>query len=656
MSATSDLSVTSADDGRPKDASKRHEKTVEQDNEAIEHNCWWNINTVSVLCWRGEFKNEAAVTWSTHLTSWTLRVSPIPITFFLIALIMAIEDQGFIWKSRNSGDGFYDNTRFRWSIHGVMDEKLLKNRPQDESAVCSNASACALRAIVPTKRCTFNSGSGSSSCVNFFGWDYDDTCDSYIFSHCMPWEFADSCVATRIHAENYSQNWKVAYSRTDTFISNMNSTWVLPDTQLNSLREKTCIGHTLNEWQAIGVPQSVISLAIADGVIPSQLQASESRTLLLRIGAGIMGLKNASSTNEDLSLFVYQFFEYVYSLKGFGDAHWMEVAALIFFNQYCSWVVFLPEVMQLQQQICIYFEPVASKKTKSFFIKRVLWMFCCDLFLSLRIFFIGLMIDCAAMIMSWQHGVMEITISALAILFLFDMDDVMMKVLKESLDLKKSSFFKEGLQHWIKESMAQNNMPVQICIPPFGNHKIEQRKVKLLIALISTSLLSAINLWLSLVVASGLDTSYSLFFPYTIRNRCFGVCLALCCLMIISGFICNGSLHNVLTAMQIIFSFLWSFSLSFFICSNVLLGWNNAWMTTESYVSSRFTAMFENGFNVLIPLFFAMHLLLLFVQAQQNMASEYMSPPAHEIDSEESPRLTVRAEPEATTQVESMVE
>jgi hypothetical protein len=621
----------------------------EEEDIDVEHNCWWNINTVSILCWRGEFTITPAL--STLMTSWTLRIMPIPITFFLIALIMAIEDQGFIWKSKNAGDGLYDNLQFRWSVNGVMNEPMLKFRPQDESTVCMNASACAYRPIVPVKYCTPLNSASSTTCVNFFGWDYDDNCDRYIFTHCMPWEFADVCIATKLNEANYSLNWNKYYSRTAAFLSSANATWVHPDRQSNSLRERTCRRYSLSDWSSIQVSQDSIAAAINEGVIPPQLR--DSRDIVLRIATeNAVIMKTPSSKNDDVSFFVYHFFASVYSLRGFGDAHWMEVAALVFFNQYISWAVFLPEVMQLQQQFCIYFEHLKDDNYKPTCSLMVFRMFFCDLFLGLRIYFIGLMIDCSAMIMSWQHGVMEITISALAILFLFDMDDVMMKVMKESFDLKKSRFFKGGLEDWIKGSIRKNNEEITFRFPCFGHGTLitQQRKVKLVFAMFLTSILSAINLWLSLIVASGLQKDYSLFYPDMIKIRVFVVCLAIAMLMTLSGFCCLGWQRNVCNALRITFSFVWSFTFVFFLCSNILLGWNNGWMPTATYVTSRFTNMFENGFNIISITFFFLHLTVLVVQSQGNRACDYLSLSTQPV------QLDQQGESEITAQSSQIIE
>jgi hypothetical protein len=95
------------------------------------------------------------------------------------------------------------------------------------------------------------------------------------------------------------------------------------------------------------------------------------------------------------------------------------------------------------------------------------------------------------------------------------------------------------------------------------------------------------------------------------------------------GFCCNDWRRNILTAMEILFGFAWIFSLAFFGCSNVLLGWNQAWMSTQSYVSGRFSNMLNNiiSFNIVIPVFFCLHLAVLVAQTRKWGNCVYSSAP-----------------------------
>ena len=415
----------------------------------------WNINSMSLLCWKGwdwphnqrwdnerkkferinetkgsEGKRGFQYLTETYILRYFLCYFPIVLTFFEVNTLAGMTDQGSTLKRMIYGDGYYQSALWRFS-------RSAASRDTFKSIVSSNGTKLGLTAGILTNR----PSSEASRCMdeylmstNSFVWrnnsedlervfwplvDKLKPNASWLFSHCLPWEYANLCAnVLRANALIETDSGGIRPS------SWVPSQCVLPDPNSHPLM-------SVKLWEEMSASPDEIRQSYADAKVPRRLEG-QSELALWVLTRQVCDAKSLNFNDDSFSAFLYVNVNYLYRL-GVGEAYIVELMTISTLSFFLFYTSFLAEAQQLMHQVTLssalrcyedILIPMGSlkdsapsshallRKAEKKLVRGWLWTFAhyaalvnsdfmCDLFLSLRIIFLAYMVMCTEMITTW---------------------------------------------------------------------------------------------------------------------------------------------------------------------------------------------------------------------------------------------------------------
>jgi hypothetical protein len=303
--------------------------TASQNVESPEGNhLFWNINAMSVLCWKGwdwpmkstwnsetqrfekvviplSGRSRSTIQYITeaHLLRYLLCIFPLFLVMLEVNTLAGLNDQGSVLKRMIYGDGYYYSPLWTYpSTREVRDRfrpaldangtrigttaRILTERPPSESEPCAGG-------LEPLAAVVAYAWSDDPARIEDAFWPLVDALRpnaSWVFSHCFPWEYAALCAGLgRANAAHLAAPDRAA-----------RTTWAPPQCDLVDPN-----GHKLMstpEWEALRATPEEIREADRTRLVPPRLDNSTEIIMWLivrQVGEPLYSLSLALS----LSLF-----------------------------------------------------------------------------------------------------------------------------------------------------------------------------------------------------------------------------------------------------------------------------------------------------------------------------------------------------------------
>jgi hypothetical protein len=424
-----------AEDSSAKTANQAEEKELEADPLV------WNINAMSVLCWKGWtwpdydtghqkmlFKNcnsNRTLTYKIEAQKFMIRFFlccfPLMLSFLEATILVGITDQGSTIKRMIYGDGYFQSPLWRYSRTSSSRDSFKSVFGTNGTIVGFTANILKSRPASEASRCM---ASEDLMATNAFVWTSDDAETeksfsklvdrlkpnaSWLFAHCLPWEYANLC-ANVLRSSSRRTSWDPPQC-------------TLPDPNAHPLM-------SVELWDSLAASPEEIRQSHADAMVPRRLEGQADLALWV-VTRQVCDAKSLAFFDDSFSSFLYVNVNYLYRIS-LGEAYLVElvtIATLSFFLFYTS---FLAEAQQLMHQVTLscalrcYEDPsgpfgpglvsIGSGEAasgselarggglaSSLAGAAALGLsdFACDLFLSLRIIFLSYMVMCTEMITTW---------------------------------------------------------------------------------------------------------------------------------------------------------------------------------------------------------------------------------------------------------------
>ena len=290
----------------------------EEEEEMEEDNLLWNLNAVSIVSWRGNWllndQNNFKATMSSNFPLYLFRIVPLIIVVFEVMILFGIVDEGLQRKSIVEHDGIYQFRDLIWHKRSddeffssaqlptkldpscvdsanltcatvlepriVFADGLLDDRPAAEVARCNDR---ALNTAIATQ-VTTGAGPGAPAGES----------PSYLFTHCLPWEYADVCVAI-LRADGHFDPVRVGTAKSVRYYCYLPATDVFGNPYARA---------TLDNWAGLAVPAAEAAEAAAAAAVPKGAEGELDFGMWF-VGLVINDAKTPDSDDDDLSLFLY---------------------------------------------------------------------------------------------------------------------------------------------------------------------------------------------------------------------------------------------------------------------------------------------------------------------------------------------------------------
>ena len=445
------------------------EETAQVDSRA------WNINMACVLCWKAAnqiLRQEAAYLFNMEHPSkqdndgirsrflrfavvLMFRIIPLLIVLAEVVILIAILDEGCKIGFLISGDGTFQLPAFNWVKYPQSKKcqasALLRDwlqEPNDPSTCLFYATHLANFSMTapPFGSPAFLSSYAAASKGADFGANLD-----WVMGHCFPWAYADICL--HVLASNASAD---AVGQAGCNTTRGAGPCSFRNCYMPQLITSQFGGPprvSAQQWKGLRVPldevEALILAARAAREAPQPLDQGRLQAEYLAAFAGsraqaaysnattfacwyvqqmVNSRKTYASTSDDLSLYLYQQVQWVYVL-GFGDCYLMEYIAIVFLSLYVYMTAIYDELTQALYQVhafAAYSSPAdiceellgpggGALRVAPRYAGLVLKSVICDVFMALRVIYLACVVQATAMIISWNHGVMEVAVLAFAV-------------------------------------------------------------------------------------------------------------------------------------------------------------------------------------------------------------------------------------------------
>jgi hypothetical protein len=300
----------------------------------------------------------------------------------------------------------------------------------------------------------------------------------WIFTHCLPWEYANLCAMlfqaneelTGFPSTNLpSEVTAKLVSEVVTFSDPSGSPWYpLPCYPIDSMFNPQI---NLENWVSLTVSSDEMRKSSQSQLLPRSL---ENQTVLVNwILSKVMGdHKTLDSSDDQISNVLYYHSHYVYMFS-IGEASGVELLTIFSMSLVLYYSSYLLEIQQLMHQLNLtcnmrcyeaaLFDGGLDAESNALraaihhhtsnkhrgriklALSCILSDFFCDIFFSLRIIFSAMMTLANVMLVTLNHGVINVIFSILAISFLLNIDDHLMPVFT-SVGFIESSPYQERLK------------------------------------------------------------------------------------------------------------------------------------------------------------------------------------------------------------------
>jgi hypothetical protein len=416
----------------------------------------WNINAMSLLCWKGwdwphnQRWNDETLRFEkldqnsdrgtvesrgfqylaeTYLLRYFLCYFPLLLAFFELVTLVGMTDQGSTLKRMIYGDGYYQSSLWRYSRTSASRDSfkqllsangtklgftanILKHRPSSEAERCLDEAQ-----VMPINAFQWT---GSVDEVKSVLWPLIETVkpnSSWLFSHCLPWEYASLCA--NVMKANKLFEKKLQFSSPWTPVQ-----CIMRDPNGHSLL-------SIEDWEGLSVSPEEIRKSHAEALVPKRLE-DRLELVMWVVTRLVCDAKSLNFGDDSFSSFLYINVSYLYRI-GIGEAYIVELMTITTLSFFLFYTSFLGEGQQLMHQVTLcsalrcYEDAVfamssvnglapsshallrkAGKKLAHgtaaatlHCMALIIGDFMCDLFLSLRILFLAYMVMCTEMITTW---------------------------------------------------------------------------------------------------------------------------------------------------------------------------------------------------------------------------------------------------------------
>ena len=330
---------------------KREMELEEEDEEIEENELLWNLNAVAIVSWRGNvllpeeqhegrnFAYHAKRTLS-YLPLYLFRLLPLVIVFLEVIILISILDEGEQLKQTTDHDGIYQAKDIRWKRPDLV-SKFYYDDFTPTNASCKVGTGCSTatvqRMYFPDSMMKARPADEIAACNN--QTDHARYLDpavanpAYLFSHCLPWEYAGLCV-TLLRADGAFNSTLVGAGPSARYYCYLPSVEPASGAVQNRL--------SLHDWARLVVSPAAAAEAAEYMLVPAGLE-EELDLPMWYVAYVTNALKTPTSSDADLSLFLYSAFQFMYYL-GVGEAYLMEYIAVIGLSCYVYWSAFVGEV------------------------------------------------------------------------------------------------------------------------------------------------------------------------------------------------------------------------------------------------------------------------------------------------------------------------
>ena len=354
----------------------------------------YNLNIISVLSWR--FTTKDIKKWALKskdrktkenvdrlgsIASWLVfvfRFLPGILVFFEVVILMAILDQAWKEKYLTEFDGTFSLPQFFWKRPECDASEKMKVWFQDQAS--SDVQNCA---IFGSQLRNFSAkvSFASDSFVEQYSATYasefyDDL--NYVFTHCFPWAYADLCFNILSSRPDMSSDnggignctvagvWDQCAYR-NCYLPLEASKRFGGQARIGGSDWKTVLAAPWNEiTQLVGFSVATDGVGVTnwkqqrdstnrftekyEASLTKNVYEDNSDFICNYMGQILNLRKDYTSTNEDLSIYLFKKFHWVYYL-GAGESYLVEIIALVFLSCYVYMTSMYSELMQLLYQI-----------------------------------------------------------------------------------------------------------------------------------------------------------------------------------------------------------------------------------------------------------------------------------------------------------------
>ena len=438
----------------------------------------WNLNALAVICLKGNGYTERNASCLSSLKTAdepdrigpesqlsrfldpfclqiVLCVLPLLLSISMVVILAGLQDQFAAVKQYIYGDGYYYSYTWRFSrtarnrdrftpvaapngtLLGYTADILGPDRPAAEADRCLDAADSPLPALGALLHAPNRSALDP--------WPLLDAARAsplldWSFTHCIAWEYAGLCAAV-LEAN-------LPFERADPADRPGLRSWHPPMCYLSRAGRAV----SLDDWRALSAPPDELRAARAAQLAPRRVEPRLDLAVWITTVNVAAGKSPAAPAADGCSMFLYSRLAFLYVL-GDGDAYACELVAVVLLSLYLFATAFLGEIVQLVHQVALALSlrryeaawlerlegpaaapppPPLPPATQPSVAAYALWLagdVACDVLLSFRLLFLALMTSSAPMILTMDHGVVASIFSALALSYLFDFDDSLLRSL-----------------------------------------------------------------------------------------------------------------------------------------------------------------------------------------------------------------------------------
>ena len=304
--------------------------------------------------------------------------------------------------------------------------------------------------------------------------------DEWVFSHCLPWEYAQLCAhlykaneeATGRPSSDLPADAMYSLVRVESYIGDSADGIPWYPTACFPMSTLGKPHLTLEHWQNLSASPDEIRQSSIDHLVPRRLEEHADLALWVLTYA-VCNAKTLDNNEDAVSMHLYHHVHYVYQFS-VGEASVIEIITMIILSFFLFASAFLLEIQQLMYQVDMAcgmrsYEGALfgnGVDAESFALRRAVkrvqettgWLdnialyftlvvsdFMCDVFLALRMLFIAELVAACSMFVTMNHGVINVIFSVLAVAFLMDIDDRLMQIL-QNFGFKVSALYQHRLE------------------------------------------------------------------------------------------------------------------------------------------------------------------------------------------------------------------
>jgi hypothetical protein len=338
----------------------RKERQEEVDLNPVKNPLLWNINAMSVICWkswdwpRSKFWNDETKRFEkrqkvrpvyssiqffieNHLLRYLLCYFPLVLVFFEVNTLVGMTDQGSTIKRMIYGDGVFQSYLWRYSrasqgrdafrpllapngTHLGMTARILSKRPAEEADRC-----LADDALMPINAYAWPPGGDPARLARDF-WPLVDRVRpdaDWLFAHCLPWEYARLCAGVmRAEAAAAAAGAGGAAAR---------APWGPRQCSLPDPNRHPLMGP--EDWDGLGASPAELRASRAGAVAPAGVERAGPARLELAVWVATRNVCDAKTLDAGgdgtFSLFLYSQLHYLYRIGSFVLALCSIVAVML---------------------------------------------------------------------------------------------------------------------------------------------------------------------------------------------------------------------------------------------------------------------------------------------------------------------------------------